>query len=113
MHRLHLPLALPPRQGSSLLLLPAAQPSSLTIRLEDGSEVPPGTEVGPYREGSRLSLTCESAGGKPPAAVSWWNGTLNIGGESKWNRRNAICNIGGKSMRTETTLNIDGESKSS
>ncbi|XP_037073328.1 hemicentin-1-like [Pollicipes pollicipes] len=57
-----------------------AKPENIRILLEDGTEVSPGSVIGPYEEDSDLVLRCESAGGKPAAAVTWWNDTVNMGG---------------------------------
>ncbi|XP_049814950.1 hemicentin-1 isoform X1 [Schistocerca nitens] len=46
--------------------------------LRNGTELPDGREIGPYTEGDELTLVCESGGGKPIPAVSWWNGTQRI-----------------------------------
>ncbi|XP_037073327.1 titin-like [Pollicipes pollicipes] len=59
-----------------------AKPESIRILLEDGTEVSPGSVIGPYEEDSDLVLRCESAGGKPAAAVTWWNDTVNMGGDA-------------------------------
>ena len=38
--------------------------------------------IGPFEEDAQLYLKCESAGGKPAASVTWWNNTINMGGQS-------------------------------
>ena len=37
--------------------------------------------IGPFEEDAQLYLKCESAGGKPAASVTWWNDTINMGGQ--------------------------------
>ncbi|XP_043230348.1 hemicentin-2-like isoform X2 [Amphibalanus amphitrite] len=56
-----------------------AKPSSIRILLEDGTEA--GAMIGPFEEDAQLYLKCESAGGKPAASVTWWNDTINMGGD--------------------------------
>ncbi|CAG0915650.1 unnamed protein product [Notodromas monacha] len=43
-----------------------------------------GSKVGPFKEGTEISLRCESRGGKPVPKVSWLNGTSQIYGSKQW-----------------------------
>ncbi|XP_042238894.1 titin-like [Homarus americanus] len=58
-----------------------ALPKYLQMTFEDGSPVETGTTVGPFDEGTTLTLICESGGGKPVARVTWLNGSQNLAGE--------------------------------
>ena len=37
--------------------------------------------IGPFEEDAQLYLKCKSPGGKPAATVTWWNDTINMGGQ--------------------------------
>ncbi|XP_022258440.1 B-cell receptor CD22-like [Limulus polyphemus] len=46
--------------------------------MKDGNVLQSSTTVGPFIEGTTLSLECRSTGGKPAPEVTWWNGSESL-----------------------------------
>jgi hypothetical protein len=62
-------------------ILYAAKPQYLTVSLDGAGTVKNGSTIGPYKEGTEVTLVCESGGGKPIPKVTWFNGTTRIPGK--------------------------------
>ncbi|CAL4089282.1 unnamed protein product, partial [Meganyctiphanes norvegica] len=58
-----------------------AEPTYQRITFEDGSPVVNGSVVGPFEEGTLLTVVCESGDGKPVANVKWYNGSQQMQGD--------------------------------
>jgi len=69
----------------TVFLFVSVKPEYMRISRDDGLEISNSSLLGPLNEGHRLTLVCESGGGKPVPLVEWWNGNTKITGES------AIC----------------------
>ncbi|XP_076339232.1 hemicentin-1-like isoform X2 [Tachypleus tridentatus] len=54
-----------------------AKPSSPIIT-KDGNVLKSSRTIGPFIEGTTLSLECKSTGGKPAPEVTWWNGSESL-----------------------------------
>ncbi|XP_037077578.1 hemicentin-2-like [Pollicipes pollicipes] len=80
-------------------LTTTAEPGALRILLKDGAEVTDGSLIGPYAEGTNLTLTCEAPGGKPPATVTWWNNTVDMGGVASQVTSRAGTGVGKNVLR--------------
>ncbi|XP_046400693.1 hemicentin-1 isoform X3 [Ischnura elegans] len=54
------------------------KPEYVKITKGDGSSIQNSSLIGPFPEDEKLELVCESGGGKPLPAISWWNGSRLI-----------------------------------
>ncbi|XP_071450004.1 uncharacterized protein nrm [Hetaerina americana] len=54
------------------------KPEYVKITKGDGSVIQNSSLIGPFPEDEKLELICESGGGKPLPAISWWNGSRLI-----------------------------------
>lgn len=61
----------------------AAAPESVEILLEDGrtsAAIRNVSRIGPFNEGTTVTLLCRSGGGRPVPHIEWWNGTQILDG---------------------------------
>ncbi|CAG0881270.1 unnamed protein product [Darwinula stevensoni] len=70
-----------------------AKPDYVKITMENGTEVENSSMIGPYNEGSELTLLCESGGGKPIPRITWWNGTQSVPGTKTVQFLNAVAMV--------------------
>ncbi|ODM99871.1 Cell adhesion molecule 2 [Orchesella cincta] len=50
-----------------------AKPDYVRIQDISGSETANASLIGPYNEGTVITLVCVSSGGKPVAQLNWYN----------------------------------------
>jgi len=62
--------------------LSTAKPEYVRIETMSGAEKVNTSLIGPYNEGSVITLVCISGGGKPVAQLSWYNSSVPLQGES-------------------------------
>lgn len=65
----------------------------MKISRDDGLELANSSLLGPLNEGHRLTLICESGGGKPVPVVEWWNANTKINGEFSQIRANPKISV--------------------
>ncbi|XP_067143673.1 neural cell adhesion molecule 2-like [Centruroides vittatus] len=63
------------RTRYSIIYLQIIVPPGIPIIKDHNGEVLQGM-IGPYNEGDRLLLICESEGGKPLPSLTWWKSTI-------------------------------------
>jgi hypothetical protein len=59
------------------LLFDAAAPEYVEILLEDGrtsAAIRNVSRIGPFNEGTIVTVLCRSGGGRPVPKIDWWNG---------------------------------------
>ena len=64
-------------------MTPAAAPEYVEILLEDGrtsAAIRNVSDIGPFHEGTTVTLLCRSGGGRPAPRIEWWNGTQLLTG---------------------------------
>lgn len=58
-----------------------AAPENVEILLEDGRTATRNvSRIGPFNEGTTVTLLCRSGGGRPVPHIEWWNGTQVLDG---------------------------------
>ena len=65
-------------------MTPAAAPEYVEILLEDGrtsAAIRNVSDIGPFHEGTTVTLLCRSGGGRPAPRIEWWNGTQLLTGK--------------------------------
>nr|XP_018907404.1 PREDICTED: hemicentin-1-like isoform X4 [Bemisia tabaci] len=78
------------------------KPEYIRITRGDGHELQNSTLIGPLSEDDQLTLICESGGGKPIAAVHWYNGTEKM--NSEYEMELGSNGVGTGRNRAEMTL---------
>lgn len=58
-------------------------PETVRIITTEGAALSNSSILGPYDEGTHVTLNCEAHGGRPTPKVSWYNGTHEIKGKTK------------------------------
>ncbi len=59
-----------------------AKPDYVRINDISGSETANASLIGPYNEGTVITLVCVSSGGKPVAQLNWYNNSQPLQGKS-------------------------------